>query len=490
LKGSIAVESGATLTGKLEDGGTQYDSDMNAGVATGSSTFTAYTPGEVLIEGTLVAQAGNATEHGNVVGLYLFRTNVIISGNGSVNAEAGDLGGSGSTSYGVVVNGDATINVNAGGFRASGESGAVSPATTNVAINGTPVYYEVGANRDGSDATACSDTATWNSTYNGKFGSYKYINATTRYEVYVNGTQVTRVNRHDVLGDGTVSYLPAADGSPARLTLAGASLTTLQLDGDTELAVSGANTVGTVTNAAAVTVSGGGGLTLAGSLDCGSESLIVGSGTALTVRGTVTTGTVVNGGTLANEGTLILPEATTVEKIQAANLTGDGIVKAGSRIYLGGILYADGGDASSAGIDLSTLPGEQTYYKAGSGYALFTRSTAAPAANARLTLHGAVISTTSNTALILPADAPVDIVVTNDSSLTAGGSGDVIASGQALSVRGEGDLTLKGTSYGIHVNSANDVNVNIDLVGELTFDVGSQPIITSGSITVSAKSIT
>ncbi|WP_312612147.1 S-layer homology domain-containing protein [Oscillibacter sp.] len=488
MKGRITIDSGATMTGKLEDG-TNYSSDMNAGVATGNRAFTSYDSGEVRVEGTLVAEAGNATEHGHVAGLYLFKTNVIISGNGSINAKSGDSGFESSTSYGVEVGSDATITINAGGFLASGGTCAVNPATTSIVLDGTPVYYEVSANRDGSSATVCTDTETWNSTYNGQFGAYKYINATTLYEVYINGTQVTRVNRHDVLGDGTVSYLPSADGSPAQLTLDGASLTTLQLDGDTEFALTGANTVGTVTEAGAVTLSGGGGLTLTGSLDCGSESLTVESGAAVTVQGTVTAGAVVNGGTLINEGSLILPEATTVEQIQAINLTGDGIVKAGSRIYLDGILYADGGDASPGGIDLSTLPAEGTYYKAGSGYALFTPATPDPAANAKLALHHASIVTTSATALTLPSDAPVDIVVAGGSSITAGGSGNVIyTNGQALSVTGSGDLTLAGNNYGISVNGTGAVSINID--GDLTFNTVYQPISTSADITVSAKSIT
>ncbi|MPM11418.1 hypothetical protein SDC9_57762 [bioreactor metagenome] len=486
MRGNITVDSGATLTGRLDDGGTQYNSDINAGVCAG---YTTYYGGQVLVEGTLVARAGSATENGNVAGLSLVNVEMIISGNGSVSAESGDLGGTSSTSYGVSARGTSSVQVNAGGFRASGGTCAVNPSSTNITINGTPVYYEVSANRDGSGAIVITDTETWNSTYNGNFGAYKYINATTLYEVYVNGTQVTRVNRHDVLGDGTVSYLPAAEGSPARLTLSGASLTTLQLDGDTEFALTGTNAIGTVTNAGAVTVSGGGGLTLTGGLDCGSESLTVASGAALTVQGTVTAGTVVNGGTLVNEGTLLLPEATTVGQIQAMNLTGDGIVKAGSRVYLGGILYADGGDASPGGIDLSTLPAEGTYYRAGSGYALFTPATADPAANAKLELHGAIISTTSATAISLPSDAQVDIVVAGDSSITAGGSGNVIyTNGQALSVTGSGDLTLAGNYYGISVNGTGAVSINID--GDLTFDTVYQPISTSVDITVSAKSIT
>ncbi len=488
LSGNITIGSEATLSG-IADSYTGEGDGANYGVTAGNSSSSNGSSGQVNVEGTMVARAGNSVNRGKTSGLFLYNTNLVVSNNGSIRTECGDAGFGGATAYGVNGSGNASITVNAGGFLASGGTCAVNPSSTNITINGTPVYYEVSTNRDGSGAIVCTDTDTWNSTYNGNFGEYKYINATTLYEVYVNGTQVTRVNRNDVLGDGTVSYLPAADGSPARLTLSGASLNSVQLDGNTELALTGANTVGAVAEAGAVTVSGSGGLTLTGSLDCGSESLTVGSDAVLTVQGTVTAGAVVNVGTLINEGSLLLPEATTVEQIQAMNLTGDGIVKAGSRVYLGGILYADGGDKSTSGIDLSTLPTEGTYYKAGTGYALFTPATADPAANAKLKLHGTVISASNTTALVLPSTEPVDIIVDGDSSLTVGGSANVInTNGQALSVTGSGDLTLTGSNYGINVNGTGAVSINID--GDLTFDTVYQPISTSGGITLRAKNIT
>lgn len=487
IKGNITVGNGATLTAIADDGYSGEGDGRNCGLIAGSLELSGVS-GNVRVSGTLVASAGDAVNRGIANGLWLYNTNLVVSGNGSIHAESGEPGFGGSTSYGVDVKGSGSIEVNAGGFLALGGTCAVNPATTTVTISGTPVFYEVSANRDGSSATVCTDTDTWNSTYNGNFGAYKYINATTVYEVYINGTQVTRVNRNDVLDDGTVSYTPAAGENPARLTLDGASLTSVRLDGDTELALTGANTVGTIENAGAVTVSGGE-LTVTGSFDCGSESLTVESGAMLTTRGTVEAGTVVNGGTLVNEGTLMLPEATTVEQIQGMNLTGDGIVKAGARIYLGGKLYADGGDASSDGLDLSTLPTEGTYYKTGSGYAIFNPATADPATNAWLELHGTVISTTNATALVLPSTEPVDIIVAGDSSLTAGGSGNVInTNGQSLSVTGSGDLTLAGPYYGINVNGSGAVSIVIE--GKLTFDTGSQPISTGGDITVSAKNIT
>ena len=445
--GNITIESGATLTGRLDDADTQYDSDINAGVSVG---YTMYYGGQVLVEGTLVAHAGNATEHGHVAGLSLVNVELIISENGSVNAKSGDLGGTSSTSYGVDAQGTSSVQVNAGGFRASGESCAVYPATTTVTINGTPVYYEVSANRDGSGSTVCADTDTWNSTYNRNFGAYKYINATTLYEVYVNGTQVTRANRHDVLGDGTVSYLPAADGSPARLTLNGAELTTVQLGGDTEFALTGASTIGIVTDVGAVTVSGNGDLTITGSLDCESTSLTVQDGASLTVQGTVKVGMLTNNGSLEVQGTLLLPDTVTALQVQAMNLTGSGTVKVGSRIYMDGVLYTDGGVLNpNVQLNLTTPPEEATYYKANRGYILYTP--ASGSTDAILTLHdvqmGGVYS-----GIVLPS-TPVTLYLAEENEM------DYIGASDDMNITGNGTL--------------NTLIVNSDFSAELTIDSGA-----------------
>lgn len=358
--GNIAVDSGATLTATADDGYSGGTGSESYGLKAG---YTSGPHGQVGVAGTLVASAGDAGLMGSSGGLYLYNTDLVVSGNGGVRAESGESPSPTANAYGVCASGGAEITVNGGGFLASGGTCAVYPATTNVTINGTPVYYEVGANRDGSGAIVCTDTETWNSTYNGNFGAYKYINATTVYEVYINGTQITRVNRHDVLGDGTVSYVPPSGSDPAQLTLNGASLSSVQLDGDSELSLTGTNTVGTVTNVGVVTVSGDGGLTLTGSLDCGSENLTVESSATLTLQGAVTSGAVVNNGTLVNnnatpttlpgltnngsfsntgagsltvdtitgsgiitnEGTLILPSS--VEEETAERITGEGLTE-------------------------------------------------------------------------------------------------------------------------------------------------------------------
>ena len=147
-----------------------------------------------------------------------------------------------------------------------------------------------------------------------------------------------------------------------------------------------------------------------------------------------------------------------------------------------------GGDVSESGLDLSSsLPTIVTRYKAGDGYALFTP--AEGETKAKLEFHDATIATTDATALTLPSTELVDITVTGDNSLTAGGNGNVIATnGQALSVTGGGNLSLAGPYYGVNVNGMGTISISID--GDLTFDTVYQPISTSGDITVSAKSIT
>ncbi len=241
-KGNIIVSEGATLIGRLDDEDAIYNSDVNAGV----------------------------------------------SGNGSIFAESGGVGSTTSTSRGVLAQGSSTIQVNAGGFLAYGASNAVDPSSTLITINGTPVYYEVSTNRDGSNAVSYTSAEAW-AAVNGNFGGYKYIRATTIYEVYVNGIQVTRVNRHDVLGDGTVSYLPASDGSAAQIRLNGADFDgDIDLSGETEIVLQGENRLGAINTTENLTISGGGELNVAREIDCSNTNLTVSENSKLSIDGTVT----------------------------------------------------------------------------------------------------------------------------------------------------------------------------------------------------------
>ncbi len=64
--------------------------------------------------------------------------------------------------------------------------------------------------------------------------------ATQMYDTYVGGVHVSEYNREDVLGDGKVSYTPAAEGECAKLTLNGVKLTS-GFCGRQDPAVSGDN---------------------------------------------------------------------------------------------------------------------------------------------------------------------------------------------------------------------------------------------------------
>ena len=450
-KGNITVGSNATLTAIADDG---YSGD-------GSESYGLYigytnTRGQVSVEGTLVAHAGDSSGHGYANGLFLYNTDLVVSGSGSVRAESGEESYGGATSYGVKTSGSAEITVNGGGFLASGGTCAVNPATASISISGSPVFYEVSANRDGSNSTECTDTDTWNSTYNGQFSAYKYINATTFYEVYVNGTQVTRVNRNDILGDGTVSYTPASDTSPARLELNGADLTTVQLGTDTELVLTGENTIETVTNTGEVTVSGSGELTLTDSLDCGSKRLTVSTGAELTMQGTITAGTVVNNGTLKNEGIMILPEATTLEQIQAMNLTVSGVIKVGNLIYYNNKSYTESGNVGTTTLDLSTgTPTTNVCYQAGNGYILWDPETST------LTLNNATINTGSADAIVLPQNpVTVDVIGTNSIVSTYSAFPCGIKSESEITITGAGTLNTNSiyTDDVITINADGTIN--------------------------------
>ena len=330
---------------------------------------------------------------------------------------------------------------------------------------------------------------------------------------------------------GTALVLPSNNGSgdvyPVPVTVRVEGINSLTTDGKTNYALlhegsdtafTGGGTL-TLTNSAAdawynllntdgaVTVDSGTQVTVNGgdSNGVGGNLTVTGSGSKLTIAGGTSLGigvfggiptatvTVKDGGVLENNGTLWMGEKVDKDNSHiVGEISGSGGIKLDNKTYtlVDGVFYPYGGDISTSGLDLSSsAPTEMTRYKAGSGYISYTPATTDPVANAKLELHGAQISTTSNTALTLPADAPVDIVVASDSSLTAGGSGDVIEiNGQPLSITGSGNLALASPRYGI--NGTGVVSISINITGNLTFDTVYQPITADGDITVSAKSIT
>ncbi len=261
-------------------------------------------------------------------------------------------------------------------------------------------------------------------------------------------------------------------------------------------------TVVTIDSGTQITVNGGSENAIEDITITGSDSkLTIVSGTVLNVTRTCT---VVDDAKLENNGTLKMMYRTKDDPGITGEISGGGgIVLTGESetVYclVDGEFIAYGGDISESGLNISgkdasgvedptyNAPTIVTRYKAGDGYALFMP--AEGETKAKLEFHDATIATTDATALTLPSTEPVDITVTGDNSLTAGGNGNVIAiDGQALSVTGSGNLSLAGSYYGVNVNGNGAVSISID--DDLTFDTVYQPISTSGDITVSAKSIT
>ena len=88
----------------------------------------------------------------------------------------------------------------------------------------------------GYTVTASTDyNATNSEEYVAKsLATYKYITATpavVKYNVWVGGTQVTSVNKDNVLGDGTVTYTPATTTEAQKLTLNNATINSGSTDG-------------------------------------------------------------------------------------------------------------------------------------------------------------------------------------------------------------------------------------------------------------------
>lgn len=270
----------------------------------------------------------------------------------------------------------------------------------------------------------------------------------------------------------------------------------------------------TINDGTQVTISGGSSQIIGNLTVTGSDSkLTIDSGTQL-IMGMVShdidpnasTVTMENGTVLENNGTLSMWQRDKEHYGITGEISGGGGIVFPSKsatVYalVDDVLIAYGGDIGESGLNISgkntttgnnddayKAPTEMTRYKAGDGYALFTPQ--GGGAKAKLELHGATINTTGATALNLPTAEPVDITVTGDNSLTAGGGKDVISNtnGQVMSVTGSGNLTLAGTNYGVNGNGGGAVSISID--GDLTFDTVYQPISTGGDVTVSAKRIT
>ncbi len=486
---AISISDAAlTLSGSVDFSAEQNGSGAVPAIVNGSMETEDGYSGDI----TVSSNGNSAFNSMSAVDLQT-TSNISISGGGSASA----ISGSGAvTLKGGTVS---LTNSNSSGGQliiTGGENVSVSVTATSgdLSLNSTSALPLLNVNNGSGEVTLSAPNGSISVTNSG--AGMAICGALTALA----GGNITFESTGGIAVGGSASI--SADGDIA--IISGSS--------DARSAVTGALTV---TKAACVTVtSAGSNPTIVGATDIIADGDIsiknTGSGMAV---GNILTATSTNGSAtvegknasapaIAGITTITAAKDITITSASTLDIGGtaalnapNGIVirstSAGSTVTTAdGGSYAYGGDVETSGLDLSsTVPTVTTRYKAGSGYISYIPATTDPAANAKLELHGAQINTTSNRALTLPADAPVDIVVASDSSLMAGGNANVImTNGQTLSVTGSGDLTLVGPYYGINVNGSGAVS--IDIAGDLTFDVGSQPISTSGDITVSAKSVT
>ena len=358
IVGNATVTDRAHLIGRANNGGQNtgihlFYGQMTIGNEAMVSAFARYGNGgnskgidvndaEIRVNGKLVVESGDAGDKRYGSGIYLNNSNLIVEGTGSVEAKAGNPGpSSGFGVYGVRTVSGGSITINGGGFLASGGSGAVHPFNTPVTISEPPVYYEISPNRDGSNPTIYTSAEEW-ADVNGKFENIKYIKATTIYDVYVNGVQVTRLNSRDVLGDGKVSYSTASGSNPAALRLNNASFDgDITLSESTKIILTGANAIRDIHTHGAVILGGSGELTINGSLEGTEikleieESVKLNVSSDVTVKELINRGSIVNNasimitdsfggsGAILNDGRIAFPSQT--EENYVKTITGDGI---------------------------------------------------------------------------------------------------------------------------------------------------------------------
>ncbi|MEA5083356.1 MAG: S-layer homology domain-containing protein [Lachnospiraceae bacterium] len=174
---------------------------------------------------------------------------------------------------------------------------------------------------------------------------------------------------------------------------------------------------------------------------------------------------IINNGTIVNNGTIKFPEGTAGAEITALNITGSGTIRIGDKdvAIVDGVMYADGGDVSMAGVDFTVdTPTADTYYKAGdNGYMLFSPT------NGTLTMNNAVITNDqeeplitlpkSNIKLVLEGENALTNMDESETGVTAIGQGEVLAfdnsfsvtapQAYSLTVSGSGSLSVR--DYGL-----------------------------------------
>ena len=198
VEGDVTVNSGSieTTGGNGGKGGDGYEDGGGGG------------SGGVGITGVLTVTGGSATVTGGTGG----------EGGGGEFGGLGSNGADGITGDVTVTGGSATVTGGTGGK--DGDGGDTSDV--GKAVSGTIT----------GSAEESDDNSKWEPV-SGTSSTKQYVRVTpsvTAYPLWVGGTQVTSANADNVLqggdNDGKVSFTPASDGTPATLTLNGATIAT------------------------------------------------------------------------------------------------------------------------------------------------------------------------------------------------------------------------------------------------------------------------
>lgn len=242
-----------------------------------------------------------------------------------------------------------------------------------------------------------------------------------------------------------------------------------------------------------LTISGASSLTISGEANL-TGSLSIGSGATVTVQEDSIfwadcTTAITNNGTIVNNGIFRLPYSYTAEQVNALNIPGTIQLYSSEldkyKIYANGGFYADGGDVSTTGLDLSDAPVEATYYKAGDGYALFTP--AGGGTPATLALTNATIEAGADSAITLPETA-VTIELSGKNTLRSTGEfgilGLVNCSPTITSSNG-GTLDIEAKAYALNFEKSNGNPLTIGGNASVTAVSHQAPaVIAGGNLTV------
>lgn len=195
---------------------------------------------------------------------------------------------------------------------------------------------------------------------------------------------------------------------------------------------------------------------------------------------------ITNNGTIHNNGIFVLPYSYTAEQVEATNIPGTIKLYDSEtdtyKVYVDGEFYVDGGKVTGY-LDLSTPPGEATYYEADTGYCIFTP--AQDQTPAVLALTNATIDTDADVAIDLPS-AAVTMQLSGKNTLRSN-EGDGIWGYASLTITSSngGTLDIESDRYAMNFEDAHDSTITIGGNASVTaVSYKSTAVMTPGNLTV------